>query len=176
MYEIKNSIIKGKGVYTTRNIEKEDQIFHVNSNLLPSYTLEEIDRDPKLKAQGDHSDYVGHGKYVIDFSPASYMNHSCAPNCYIKMKTIAIKDVYALKDIEVGEELTHDYTLTSVDQFAGMGFWEVDCKCRSKNCRGILTGDFFTLPIDIQLKFYRNLPPSIIRRYYHRFKKLTKNL
>jgi len=61
------------------------------------------------------------------------MNHSCAPNCYIKMKIIAIKDVYALRDIEEGEELTHDYTLTSIDQFAGMGFWTEDCKCGSKN-------------------------------------------
>ena len=172
MYEIKNSIIKGKGVYTTRNIKKDDRIFHVNLNLLPSYTLEEIDGDPKLKAQGDHSDYVGHGRYVIDFSPASYMNHSCNPNCYIKMKTIAIKDVYALRDIQEGEELTSDYTLTSVDQFAGMGFWEGDCKCGSKNCRGILTGDFFTLSKEIQLKFYRNLPPSTIRKYNDRFKKL----
>ena len=88
------------------------------------------------------------------------------------MKTIAIKDVYALKDIEEGEELTHDYTLTSVDQFAGMGFWVVDCKCGSENCRGIITGDFFTLPKEIQLKFYRNLQPSIIRKYNNRFKKL----
>ena len=176
MYEIRKSTIKGKGVFATQNIKKEEQIFHINSNLLPSYTLEEIDKNPKLKANADHSDYVGHGKYVIDFSPASYMNHSCAPNCYIKMKTIAIKDVYALKDIEVGEELTHDYTLTSVDQFAGMGFWTGDCKCGSENCRGILTGDFFTLPNDTQLKFYRNLPPSIIRRYDDRFKKLTNTL
>jgi len=176
LYEIRKSNIKGEGVFATRNIKKDKHIFNVNLSLLPSHTLEEIDKNPKLKADGDHSDYVGHGKYVIDFSPASYMNHSCAPSCYVKMKTIASKDVYALRDIDRGEELIHDYTLTSVDQFAGMVFWAEKCKCGSKNCRGILTGDFFTLPNDIQLKFYRNLPPSIIRRYHHRFKKLTKNL
>ena len=176
MYEIQKSTIKGKGVFATINIKKDEHMFHIDSNLLPSYTLEEIDKNPKLKANSDHSDYVGHARYVIDFSPSSYMNHSCDPNCYVKMKTIAIKDVYALRDIDRGEELTHDYTLTSVDQFAGMGYWAEDCKCGSENCRGIFTGDFFKLPNDIQLKFYRNLPPSIIRRYFHRFKEITKNL
>lgn len=176
MYEIQKSTIKGKGVFATINIKKDEHMFHIDSNLLPSYTLEEIDKNPKLKANSDHSDYVGHARYVIDFSPSSYMNHSCDPNCYVKMKTIAIKDVYALRDINRGEELTQDYTLTAVDQFAGMGFWEEKCKCESKNCRGILTGDFFTLPDSIQLKFYRNLPPSIIRKYHHCFKTLTKKL
>ncbi|NHK30343.1 MAG: SET domain-containing protein, partial [Asgard group archaeon] len=40
------------------------------------------------------------------------MNHSCEPNCVIKMKTLKITDYFALRDIESGEELTHDYSLT----------------------------------------------------------------
>ena len=32
------------------------------------------------------------------------------------METIAKYSVYALRDIDKGEELTHDYTATSVDQ------------------------------------------------------------
>jgi hypothetical protein len=90
------------------------------------------------------------------------------------MKTITVKDLYALRDIDEGEKLTTDYTLTAVDQFAGMGFWALECKCVSVNCRGIVTGDFFMLPKDTQLKFYRNLPPSVIRKYKDRFKKLKQ--
>ena len=54
------------------------------------------------------------------------------------MKTIAIKDVYALRNIQKEGELTHDYTATSVGQFAGKGFCEQEFKCGSKNCRKIL--------------------------------------
>ena len=122
----------------------------------------------------NHCDYVGHGKYVIDLSPESYMNHSCDPNCYVIMKTIAINDIYALRDIKEGEELTFDSTATSVDQFDGKGFWEMECKCGSSNCRGIVHGDFFKMPKSWQKKFYRNLPPSIRRKYKERFKELRK--
>jgi SET domain-containing protein len=174
MYEIRTSTIKGNGVFATQDIKKNEFIFQFDLNPLPRYSLEEIDTNPKLKVNADHSDYFGHGKYVIDLSPPSYLNHSCSPNCYIKMKTIAIKDVYTLRNIEKGEELTVDYTLTAVDQFAGMGFWELDCKCGSENCRGKLIGDFFTLPKETQLKFYHKLPPSIIRKYRERFKKLKE--
>jgi len=90
------------------------------------------------------------------------------------MKTIAIKDVYALRDIKKGEELTHDYAATSVDQFAGRGFWEEECKCGSRNCRGILHGDFFKMPKGWQRKYYKNLPPSIKRKYRKHFDKLTR--
>lgn len=172
MYEIKRSGIQGKGVFATLDIKKNKHLFRLNLDLLPSHSLEEIENDPKLKVIGDHSDFVGDGRYVIDLSPPSYMNHSCNPNCYVRMKSITIKDVYALRDIKKGEELTVDYTLTSVDQFAGKGFWSLDCRCRSVNCRGIVTGDFFKLPKEIQMKYYQNLPPSIIRKYTKRFRDL----
>lgn len=48
------------------------------------------------------------------------MNHSCDPNCYFKMRSIAVYDVYAFRDIRQGEELTHDYTATSVDMAADL--------------------------------------------------------
>jgi SET domain-containing protein len=130
-----------------------------------NYLLDEIARNPKFNASRDHLDYAGNGMYIIDFSPASYIIHSCSPNCYVKMKTIIIKDVYALRDIKKGEELTSDYTLTAVDQFAGEGFWVMDCECGSKNCRGKVTGDYFTLLNEIQRKYYGNLPPSIIKKF-----------
>jgi hypothetical protein len=92
------------------------------------------------------------------------------------MRTIAIKDVDALRDIKKGEELTHNYTATAVDQFAGMGFWGgEECKCGSKKCRGIMDGDFFKMPKSWQKKYYRNLPPSIRRKYKERFKKLRNS-
>lgn len=73
MYEIKSSGIQGKGVFAIQNIAKNTHLFHINLDLLPSHSLEEIDNDLKLKVNGDHSDFVGNGRYVIDsFSPILY--------------------------------------------------------------------------------------------------------
>ena len=164
---IKHTVDSGLGIFTSRDLKKGDHVFQVDLRGLKKYTVGEIDEDPGL--DGDHADYVGHGKYVIDLSPASHMNHSCDPNCYVKMRTIAVKDVYALRDIRKGEELTHDYAATSVDQFAGKGFWEEECRCGSMNCRGILQGDMFKLPRKLQRAYYLNLPPSIKRKHRKRF-------
>ena len=175
-YEIRDAPDKGKGLFATRDIKKNEYLFHLDLNQLPGYTLEELAQDPKLNEMGDHSDYQGKGKYVIDLSPPSYINHSCSPNLVCRMQTIAIKDIFAEKDIKNGEELTADYTLTSVDQFDGMDFWVLDCKCGSKNCRDKVTGDFFTLPIELQLKYYQNLPFSTLKEHEEKFKQIGINI
>jgi SET domain-containing protein len=171
-YEIKDTENKGKGLFATQLIKKGEFLFHLDLTQLPRYTLNEISQNPELSKIAEHADYVGNGKYVIDLSPPSYINHSCVPNCVVKMKSIAIKDVIAFRDIIKGEELSVDYTLTAVDQFDGKGFWVLDCKCGSENCRRKVVGDFFTLPIEYQKKFYRNLPNPIIKKYKKYFEKL----
>lgn len=163
---------KGYGVFANRAIKRGELVFHMDLRTLKKYTLREIAAHPERDSH--HWDYAGHGKYVIDNSAASFMNHSCEPNCYCKMKSIAVRDVYALRDIEEGEELTQDYPATSVDQFAGSGFWVLECRCGGKNCRGRVTGDLFELPRELQKRYYPNLPPSIKRRYRTRFQALFK--
>jgi len=176
IFVLKNVQGKGKGVFATRPVEKSDHIFHVDLSSRVKYPLDELERAVKQNPEldGDHANYVGHGKYVIEYSPASYMNHSCNPNCFFEMKSISVYDVYAQRDIAEGEEFTHDYTATSVDQFAGKGFWVLKCDCGSENCRGKVTGDFFSMPEEWQKKYYPHLPPSIKRKYRDRFRELMK--
>ncbi|MFQ5871684.1 MAG: SET domain-containing protein [Candidatus Geothermarchaeales archaeon] len=171
-FVIKKAKNKGLGVFALRDFDEGEPIFHVDLTRLKKYSVKQISENPELDAVSDHADYVGHGRYVIDHSPASYMNHSCEPNTYVKMKTIAVKDIFARRLIRRGEELIHDYTATSVDQFAGKGFWKEECKCGSNNCRGILQGDFFKLPRSLQKKYYPNLPPSTKRKHRRRFNEL----
>ncbi len=113
IYQVKLTTHKGYGVFAVRDIKAGERIFQVDRSKLRKYTVAEIDANTEI--DGDHADYVGKGQYVIDESPASYVNHSCEPNCYYKMWSIARKDLHAARDIEVGEELTHDYSATAVD-------------------------------------------------------------
>jgi hypothetical protein len=63
-----------------------------------------------------------------------------------------------------------------VDQFAGKGFWVLECQCGSENCRGRVTGDFFDLPVALQRRYYPNLPMSIKKKYRARFRELFATL
>ena len=148
---VKKSPIHGFGLFTTRKITKGEHILHKDLTRLKKYTLEEVNANPN----GDHSDYVG----------GAYFNHSCDPSCYVKSRSIAVKDIYALRDIEEGEELALDYAANAVDQFAGKGVWVMYCKCGSQNCRGRVTADFFQLPVELQRMYFPHLPPYIRRKY-----------
>jgi SET domain-containing protein len=59
-----------------------------------------------------------------------YINHSCEPNCFMKILRGHIQ-FYALRDIQPGEEITLDYetTLHSDDK---------RCSCKSVRCRGTI--------------------------------------
>lgn len=58
------------------------------------------------------------------------MNHRCAPNCYLRVFNRRV-EVYALRPIRAGEELTVDYGATP--HRGGMR-----CRCGSPRCRGAL--------------------------------------
>jgi len=59
-----------------------------------------------------------------------YINHSCAPNTYIRCTPVRA-EFYALRDIRAGEELTADYGET---QHNG----QLKCRCGAKGCRGAI--------------------------------------
>ena len=59
-----------------------------------------------------------------------YSNHSCEPNIGVRGQIVFV----AMRDIEVGEELTHDWATTDDDVY------ELECRCGSANCRRVITG------------------------------------
>lgn len=177
---IKKAGKKGKGVFALKNFKKGEIILHNDTTKLKRYTLKEISKNPKLKRASNHCDYVGYGKYVIDLSPTSYINHSCNPNCYAEFKRLCKGDVIALRPIKKGEELTIDCTLGAIDQIRGaypkkdVYYWRMKCYCGSKNCRKIIHGDFFRLPEKIQIEKLPYLPTWLKRKYRKRIKLLRK--
>ncbi len=59
-----------------------------------------------------------------------FINHSCEPNLGVQGQIVFV----ALRDIQAGEELTHDWATTDDDDY------EMLCHCGSANCRGQITG------------------------------------
>jgi SET domain-containing protein len=59
-----------------------------------------------------------------------FSNHSCEPNIGVKGQVVFV----AMRDIEAGEELTHDWATTDDDDY------QMKCNCSARNCRRIVTG------------------------------------
>ena len=59
-----------------------------------------------------------------------FSNHSCEPNIGVQGQIAFV----ALREIEAGEELTHDWATTDDDDY------ELECRCGTAACRKIITG------------------------------------
>ncbi|MEA3514417.1 MAG: SET domain-containing protein-lysine N-methyltransferase [Nanoarchaeota archaeon] len=174
-YIVKKVHGKGGGLFASKDIKKDEILFHVDLSKQKSYTPEEIAKMPN----NDHADYIGRGRYVLSFHPYSYMNHSCDPNIVIKHESLSKNNFIAMRNIKKGEELTYDYGVNALDHigkggYVSKGAWTIECKCGSKKCRKKISADFLKQPIEIQRKYYKYLPPAIKRRYKDKFNKLTK--
>ena len=59
-----------------------------------------------------------------------FSNHSCEPNIGVRGQIVFV----AVRDIEAGEELTHDWATTDDDVY------ELECRCGAASCRRVITG------------------------------------
>jgi SET domain-containing protein len=142
LYVVRNSDIHGRGVFATRYIRKGTRILE--------YTGERIDNDEADRRYDDDKMKRHHtflftldkdtcidGAIETGGSDASFINHSCDPNCeaVITGKKIFI---HALRGIEPGTELAYDYQY----ERTGENDEELEkfylCKCGAPNCRGTI--------------------------------------
>jgi SET domain-containing protein len=72
----------------------------------------------------------------VDWNPARYINHSCAPNCEVEWDGSHIWLV-ARRDINAGEEITFNYGYDLVD------YREYPCACGSAECVGFILAEAF---------------------------------
>ncbi|KAG2783549.1 hypothetical protein PC129_g9628 [Phytophthora cactorum] len=78
------------------------------------------------------------GVYIDARSKGSFtrfVNHSCEPNCKTEKWTVKGETriaVSALRDIEVGEELTFDY------KWKALGSRQIKCFCGAPSCKGVI--------------------------------------
>ena len=70
---------------------------------------------------------------------ARWINHGCDPNCETIDEDGRIF-VYALRDIEPGEELLYDYALEIDDPITPASRKLYECLCGSPQCRGTMLG------------------------------------
>lgn len=111
----------GRGVFATEAITKGERILVFSGPLLVRAEL----RTDEYHLQVGPDLYFGPSGLADD-----YLNHSCEPNSGFD----GGYGLVALRDIQLGEEITWDYS-TAIDEadFAGMACW-----CRRPSCRGVV--------------------------------------
>lgn len=145
---------KGSGLITTRSIQEGTLIHKYTGNVCE---LQNIPADlDKYYLQFGQNLFVGpkNSEEINDFY---FINHSCNPNSWL----FVYKEPFliAKRDINSGEELTFDYSLSSF-----YDPWEMECLCGEINCR-IHIGSIDRYHNDF-IENNKKYLPNYIRNFY----------
>jgi SET domain-containing protein len=139
-YVVRKSRIHGRGVFAARRIRKGTRIVEYTGERIGNKEADRRYDDDKMKHHHTFL-FTLDANTVIDGAigsgggDASYINHSCEPNCeaVITGKRIFI---HALRTIEPGDELAYDYQY----ERTGKNDAELEkfyvCRCGAPHCRG----------------------------------------
>ena len=126
---IQKSPIDGKGCFATRLFPKGRKIAEYTGELISD---REVER--RIKARRKHRicaiDPGRHLDGARGGNGTHYINHSCRPNCYMRL-TRGHLLFMALRDIRPGEEITCDYISTHHPD-------DYRCRCKAEGCRGTI--------------------------------------
>jgi len=142
LYVVRRSPIHGRGVFAARYIRKGTKIVEYTGERISNREADKRYDDSRMKRHHTFL-FTLDKKTVVDGAisagggDASYINHSCDPNCeaIITGKKIFI---HAKRGIPSGSELAYDYqyerTGENDDELEKFYF----CRCGSPNCRGTI--------------------------------------
>jgi hypothetical protein len=89
-----------------------------------------------LSRNDSHATQVAPDRWVRHGGLGPKVNHSCDPNCGVRLNHAQAFDFVARRAIDAGQELTFDYAMRNftIDHFPPV------CLCGAARCRGSVTG------------------------------------
>jgi SET domain-containing protein len=149
--QMRVTLEKGSGSFVVSKISKGEMVASFGGNViaqseLANYPADRVSRSLQL----NRDTYLLSGNIP---EAGDMINHSCEPNCGIA----GTSSVLALRDIEIGEELTFDYAMSDSSEYD-----EFSCACGKENCREKITGMDWQNK-DLQTK-YQNYFSSYIEK------------
>jgi hypothetical protein len=142
-YQLHGTEAKGEGVFATRP-------FHIGETVMIGVIDRELDRNQSHASQVSAERFVLHGGLVPK------VNHSCDPNCGIRLNSSGAHDFVAREPIVAGLEITFDYAMRNftVEHFAA------HCLCGSRHCRDRITG-WKDLPAQRKADYHGSVAPYL---------------
>ena len=129
--KVKASPIQGRGLFAIEKISKGEVVAVKGGHIFNRDTLNRI-----AGALGPAEIQIGEDLFIGPLKEEEregsmiFSNHSCDPNICVRGQIVFV----AMRDIEPGEELTHDWATTDDDDY------QMACNCGAKNCRKKITG------------------------------------
>ena len=122
-YELRTTESRGEGVFATRSFGDGELVM-----------VGIIER--RVQENHSHATQVARSEYVLLSGLGPKVNHSCDPNCGIKINASGAPNLVARRFINCGEEITFDYAMRnySIEHFPS------GCRCGSRLCRGSVVG------------------------------------
>lgn len=126
---------KGEGIFALRRFEAGETVL-----------VGVLDADSV--ANHSHASQIGEHEFGFHRGLTSKFNHSCNPNCGIRINKSGAHDFVAMRPIAAHEETTFDYAMRNyrIEHFPD------SCMCGNRQCRGSITG-------------WQDLPPARKKAY-----------
>lgn len=122
-FELREVPEKGEGIFATKTFTVGDIVMiGMIKNM--------------LNGNHSHASQIGEDEYVLHAGMIIKVNHSCDPNCGIRVNETGAHDFVAIKNICVNEEISFDYAMRNYI----IDYFPKTCMCGSKKCRGKITG------------------------------------
>lgn len=141
--EVRDSPIHGRGLFAKEGFKKGEIVC-----VKGGYIFDRATRDSMPDWYRDAEVQIGEDLFIGPLTEDEregsmiFSNHSCEPNIGVRGQIVFV----AMRDIEPGEELTHDWATTDDDDY------ELECRCGSESCRGVITGKDWMLA-DLRAKY-----------------------
>src|SRR5262245_29771985 len=128
---VKESPIQGKGLFAASPITRGEIVCIKGGHIFDRKTLNHVSQSlgPAEIQIGDDL-FIGPLNQEVREGSMIFSNHSCEPNIGVQGQIVFV----AIRDIDAGEELTHDWATTDDDDY------EMKCRCGARSCRGTITG------------------------------------
>jgi SET domain-containing protein len=137
-FEVRDSVLAGKGAFATRPIAKGERIIEYVGERIPHPVADARYDDDSMEEHHTFLFSVS-SRTVIDAThggnESRYINHSCEPNCETEIERGRVF-IFALRDIAVGEELAYDYAYERSGDETEKEEAQYRCLCGTKACRG----------------------------------------
>ena len=104
-----------------------------------------------------HATQVGVAEWVELAGLAPKVNHSCDPNCGVRLNASGAPDLVARRPIRAGEEVTFDYAMRNHT----INHFPIRCRCGARICRRLITG-WKDLPGDRKVAYLGLVAPYLI--------------
>ena len=128
---VRQSPIQGRGLFALEPIAKGEIVCIKGGHIFNRPALQELTRIlGPAEIQIAEDLFIGPINEQEREGSMIFSNHSCEPNIGVHGQIVFV----ALRDVEAGEELTHDWATTDDDSY------EMLCNCGATTCRKVITG------------------------------------